>query len=248
MTAAIERELTETFRAATARTVESDDLYERVARAIADGDERRRRYLHIGVGLIAVLGTSGALILSILQEGSLHMRWYILELIANLVLLATAVGLGPLIKRFGKSYAGDVFRANPRTGKSYLALTDVAYYLIFLSFIMFTMSFERDSDWTLNAGAEQIKIEVSRLGGILLIIGLLHAANIVFLPVIGRLLTMNKQLDESVDGPRAAGPRGGDTGTAPGGGAWILRIEPAPGSPPIVGPEEGGGDDRDEEL
>lgn len=95
MTAAIERELTETFRAATGRTVESDDLYERVARAIADRDERRRRNLHIGVGVIAALGATGALILSTLQEGSLHMRWYILELIANLVLLATAVGLGP---------------------------------------------------------------------------------------------------------------------------------------------------------
>ncbi|HUP72712.1 MAG TPA: hypothetical protein VM282_06655 [Acidimicrobiales bacterium] len=237
---AIERELTETFRAATARTVESDDLYERVARAIAAEDERRRRNLHIVVGAIAVFGALGALVLSVLEEGSLHMRWYILELMANLVLLATAVGLGPLIKRFGKSYAGDVFRANPRTGKSYLALTDVAYYLIFLSFIMFTMSFERHSDWTFNAGAEQIKVEVSRLGGILLIIGLLHAANIVFLPVIGRLLTMNKQLDDSIEGPRAVSraPGGSEgTGPAPGGGAWILRIEPAPGSPPIVGPD-----------
>jgi hypothetical protein len=167
------------------------------------------------------------------------MSWYILELLTNLVLLATAVGLGPLIKRFGKSYAGDVFRANPRTGKSYLALTDVAYYLIFLSYIMFTMSFERDSDWTQNVSAEQLKIEVSRLGGILLIIGLLHAANIVFLPVIGRLLTMNKQLDDSINAPPAAPAPGGGQGTgpAPGGGAWILRIEPAPGSPPIVGPD-----------
>ena len=237
---AIERELTETFRAATARTVESDDLYERVARAIAARDERRRRNLHIVVGALAVLGALGALIISLLDEGSVHMRWYILELITNLALLATAVGLGPLIKRFGKSYAGDVFRANPRTGKSYLALTDVAYYLIFLSYIMFTISFERDSDWTLNVSAEQLKIEVSRLGGILLIIGLLHAANIVFLPVIGRLLTMNKQLDDSINAPRAAGPGpdpGHGTGSAPGGGTWILRIEPAPGSPPIVGPD-----------
>ncbi|MEO5839408.1 MAG: hypothetical protein ABIQ73_10275 [Acidimicrobiales bacterium] len=242
---AIERELTATFRAATARTVESEDLYERVARAIAAGDERRRRYLHIGIGAIAVLIASGTLILSLLEEGSVHMRWYILELLTNLVLLATAVGLGPLIKRFGKSYAGDVFRANPRTGKSYLALTDVAYYLIFLSYIMFTMSFERDTDWTQNVSAEQLKIEVSRLGGILLIIGLLHAANIVFLPVIGRLLTMNKQLDDSINAPPAArAPDSGHgTGAAPGGGAWILRIEPAPGSPPIVGP-----DDNDDEI
>ena len=231
---ALERELTEAFRAAAAHTVESDDLYERVARAIAARDERRRRNLHITVGAVAVLSAIGALVLSALQEGSLHMPWYILELITNLVLLGTAVALGPLIKRFGKSYAGDVFRANPRTGKSFLALTDVAYYLIFLSFIMFTMSFERHTDWTLNVGAEQFKVEVSRLGGILLIIGLLHAANIVLLPVIGRILTMNKQLDDSVDrSPPAPHP----PSAATGGGAWILRIEPAPGSPPIVGPE-----------
>ena len=47
--------------------------------------------------------------------------------------------LGPLIKRYGKSYAADVFRVNPRTGKSYLVLTDVAYYLIFTAFILFTV-------------------------------------------------------------------------------------------------------------
>ena len=145
-----------------------------------------------------------------------------------------------------------MFRANPRTGKSFLALTDVAYYLIFLSYIMFTMSFERDSDWTMNVGAEQLKIEVSRLGGILLIIGLLHAANIVFLPMIGRLLTMNKQLEDSARSAPRRGRRAqpGSSG-APGSGAWILRIEPVPGSPPIVGPddrtEEGGDRDRDAE-
>ena len=201
---------------------------------IAEGDERRRRNLHIGVGAIAVAAAVTAMTLSLFEERRLHMRWYVLELIVNLVLLATAVGLGPLIKRFGKSYAGDVFRANPRTGKSFLALTDVAYYLIFLSFIMFTMSFERHTDWTVNVGAEQFKVEVSRLGGILLIIGLLHVANIVLLPVIGRILTMNKQLDDSVDrSPAAPQP----PSAAAGGGARILRIEPAPGSPPIVGPE-----------
>jgi hypothetical protein len=234
---AIERELTDVFRAAAALTVESDDLYERVAHAIAADDERRRRNLRLGMGAGAVVVAATALILSLSDEGRIQMRWYILELISNLVLLATAVILGPLIKRFGKSYAGDVFRANPRTGKSFLALTDVAYYLIFLSFIMFTMSFERQSDWTLNVSAEQLKVEVARLGGILLIIGLLHSANIVFLPLIGRLLTMNKQLDDSIDS-RGAPPSAPPTAPPTGGSAWILRIEPAPGAPPVVGPDE----------
>ena len=57
-------------------------------------------------------------------------------------MLILALWLGPLIKRFGKSYAADVFRANPRTGKSFIVLTDIAYYLIFISYIMFTMRFE----------------------------------------------------------------------------------------------------------
>ena len=60
------------------------------------------------------------------------MQWWVIELITNIVLVALAIGLGPFIKRFGRSYAADVFRANPRTGKSYLVLTDVAYYLIFV--------------------------------------------------------------------------------------------------------------------
>ena len=46
-------------------------------------------------------------------------------------LITIVLVLGPLIKRYGKGYAADVFRANPRTGKSYLVLMDIAYYLIF---------------------------------------------------------------------------------------------------------------------
>lgn len=46
------------------------------------------------------------------------MAWWQLELVTAVVLVAIVGGLGPLIKRFGRAYAGDVFRANPRTGKS----------------------------------------------------------------------------------------------------------------------------------
>ena len=66
------------------------------------------------------------------------MDWWILELITVGVLIAALLILGPLIKRFGRSYAADVFRANPRTGKSYIVLMDVAYYLIFTAYILST--------------------------------------------------------------------------------------------------------------
>ncbi|MGH8928897.1 MAG: hypothetical protein ACRDWH_11135, partial [Acidimicrobiia bacterium] len=68
------------------------------------------------------------------------MSWWVIELIANGILVAVVVVLGPLIKRFGRAYAGDIFRGNPRTGKSYLVLMDVAYYLIFTAYVLFTIT------------------------------------------------------------------------------------------------------------
>ena len=115
------------------------------------------------------------------------MPWWVIELITNIVLIALAVGLGPFIKRLGRSYAADVFRANPRTGKSYLVLTDIAYYLIFMAFILFTVTFVQPLRWKFSTGV-QLEFEVARVGGILLIMGVLHAANVVALPLIGRLL------------------------------------------------------------
>ena len=43
-----------------------------------------------------------------------------------------------------------------------------------------------------------------RLGGMLLLMGLLHGLNVLTLPVIGRIFTLNRQLDDDVAGPRAA--------------------------------------------
>src|SRR5206468_9756307 len=113
------------------------------------------------------------------REGTLVMDWWILELITTSILVAVALWLGPLIKRFGRSYAADVFRANPRTGKSFIVLTDVAYYLIFFAYILFTISFEPKGGWSDTVNAKQLQHETARLGGILLIIGILHGVNLL---------------------------------------------------------------------
>ena len=136
------------------------------------------------------------------------MDWWILELLTTLFLVGLALWLGPFIKRFGKSYAADVFRANPRTGKSFIVLTDFAYYLLFASYILFTITFELPSDWDTVVNGAQVKSEVSRVAGIILIIGLLHGFNLLALPVIGRLLTLNRALDERV-GPQGQFPNEG---------------------------------------
>ena len=59
-----------------------------------------------------------------------------------------------------------------------ISCTDVAYYLIFTSFVLFTVTFVEAADWKQATGA-QLKHEVARVGGILLIMGVLHAANVV---------------------------------------------------------------------
>ncbi len=124
------------------------------------------------------------------------MDWWVLELLTNALLVGVALWLGPLIKRFGKSYAADVFRANPRTGKSFIVLTDIAYYLIFFSFVLFTVSFQLKGDWSQTVSGAQLQHEAARVGGILLILGVLHGLNLIALPVMGRLLTLNRRLDQ----------------------------------------------------
>ena len=47
-----------------------------------------------------------------------------------------------------------------------------------------------------------VKVELVRIGGILLIIGVLHGLNLVIMPVLGRLFSLNRRLPprESRDG------------------------------------------------
>src|SRR3990170_3470095 len=124
------------------------------------------------------------------------MSWWALESAVTALLVVIVLVLGPLIKRFGKSYAADVFMGNPHTGKSYLVLMDIAYYLIFSAYVLFTVSFSRELGWTGTVGARQLEAQTVRVGGMLLLLGILHGLNVLSLPVIGRLLGMGRQLDE----------------------------------------------------
>jgi hypothetical protein len=177
---------------------ESDDLFARVRLSIDDDRRLRRQHRHLaGIGA-CIAGAVAALVFAFTdnRQGELLMDWWVLELFTNALLVVVALWLGPLIKRFGKSYAADVFRANPRTGKSFIVLTDIAYYLIFFSYVLFTMSFQLKGGWDQTVGGSQLQHEVARIGGILLILGVLHGLNLIALPVMGRLLTLNRRLDE----------------------------------------------------
>ncbi|MET0147261.1 MAG: hypothetical protein ABW328_21110 [Ilumatobacteraceae bacterium] len=195
----LEGRLRDALHDGAATITESADLFARVELSIED--DRRLRTQHRGLLAIAgcILGALVSIFVSVvdLQEGELLMDWWILEVATTAVLVAIACWLGPLIKRFGRSYAADVFRGNPRTGKSFIMLTDIAYYLIFFSYILFTVSFAPRESWSDTVTAAQMQHETARVAGILLIIGVLHGVNLLTLPVMGRLLTLNRRLDDT---------------------------------------------------
>jgi hypothetical protein len=203
----LEQRLHDALVGGVAAVHESPDLFARVVLSIES--DRRRRRLRLRAAAVAgcLLGALVAVLFATVdvREGDPIMDWWILELLTTAFLVGLALWLGPFIKRFGKGYAADVFRANPRTGKSFIVLTDFAYYLLFASYILFTMTFELPSDWDTVVNGAQLKSEVSRVAGIVLIIGLLHGFNLMALPVIGRLLTLNRALDERV-GPQGQFP------------------------------------------
>ena len=207
MLSALEQQLRQALAAGAAGLDESPDLFARVRLSIEEDRRLQARRRRTSAVVACVAGALAAVIAAVtaFREGALLLAWWILELISTGVLVGVALWLGPLIKRYGKSYAADVFRANPRTGKSFIVLTDFAYYLIFFAYILFTLSFEPKGGWAETVNAGQLQHETARLGGILLILGVLHGVNLLALPIMGRLLTLNRRLDEGSPPPGAPG-------------------------------------------
>jgi hypothetical protein len=192
----LETRLHDALGDAGSHTHPSPDLFARVVGSIADDRARRRRVRTIA--LLWVVGVAALALLTVTltpkDEEGLHMPWWILELATNVVLIGIALWLGPFIKRFGRAYAADVFHDNPLTGKSYIVLTDIVYYLIFTAYILFTIRVDAPVYYMGEVHPDLVKVELVRIGGILLIIGILHGLNLVIMPVLGRLFSLNRRL------------------------------------------------------
>jgi hypothetical protein len=200
----LEERLHDALAAEGATRHPSPDLFTRVVESIGDDRVRRRhrqRVIALWVAGVAVTVAAVAALTPRGKEG-LEMQWWILEVATNLVLLGIALWLGPFIKRFGRAYAADVFHDNPMTGKSYIVLTDIVYYLIFAAYILFTINVAPSgldgwhNEFTGLVTSQQVNAELIRIGGILLIIGILHGLNIVLMPVLGRLFSLTRRLPQ----------------------------------------------------
>ena len=169
----------------------SVDLWARVNRSI-EQDRAHRRRLRVTIALVALailaLVGVGWLLTVETALGRVAVEWRSMELIETVALVAFIATLGPAVRRFGDGYAGIIFRAHPQTGERFVRLLDVAYYLLFTGYVLATSDFERPIEASLRLGS-LIEAGLGRLGGLLLVMGVLHAATFIGLPVVGLVFT-----------------------------------------------------------
>jgi len=179
----VEQRLVNALRAAD-EVEPSPDLWSRVLHSIEEDQAHRRRVVTsfaITIAVIAGLVVVGLLNVIDTPSGR-QVRVPAMELIETIALIALVAVLGPAIRRFGRGYAHDLWRMTPDMATSLLRLLDVAYLLVFGGYILLTTYFDLGRSTTLVA--EQVEDLSWRVGGLVLTMGLLHAATIMTLPLV----------------------------------------------------------------
>ena len=179
----VEQRLVDALRA-TGRVEPSPDLWSRVLHSIEEDRTHRRRVLASFAATIAIVAGLAALGVVNLVDApaGLRVRIPAMELIETITLIALVAVLGPAVRRFGRGYAHDLWPTTPDTATSLLRLLDVAYLLVFSGYILLTAHF--DFGWSVIDLAGQVEDLAWRVGGLVLTMGLLHAATIMALPVV----------------------------------------------------------------
>ena len=179
----VEQRLIDALRSAD-RIEPSADLWSRVVHSIEEDKAHRRRVVTsfvVTAAMVFALGVAALVNLIDVPSGR-QVRLPAMELIETVALVCLVVVLGPAIRRFGRGYAHDLWRTTPEMPKALLRLLDVAYLLVFGGYILLTAAFDFGSS-TIGV-ARQVEDLCWRVGGLVLAMGLLHAATIVTLPLI----------------------------------------------------------------
>lgn len=168
----------------------SPDLFEKVERSIEEDAAYRARVRRVllatGLGVVAVL----AYVAVTADFAARTMPLGALEWLTTALLVVAVVVLGPAIRRFGEQYEREVFRSNPDAGTQVLSLLDIAYYLIFGAYIVMTLF---NDPGFLDTFADWLRDAVVRIGGLLMLMGVLHVALLLALPVAGLVLGANER-------------------------------------------------------
>lgn len=189
----VEDQLSAAFRAAD-QYQPSPDLFTKVTRSIEEDEAHRRRVRRIAISVAAVLAFMVAYLFVVIDrvDGTITMPFWTLELLLTGVMVTLVLLVGPVIRRFGTAFESDVFRSNPATGRSFLTLLDIAYYLIFGAYTFMTLQYSPPADVARAADlAGWLGWESLRVAGLLMLMGVLHAVTLVTLPVVGLVFSAN---------------------------------------------------------
>lgn len=182
----LERRLRETLAAFD--TVEpAPDLFRRVERSVADDLDRRRRIRWWAIGAVGALSLAVLVIAgfaTVSPTGTIVVDASLMVAVETALLIGVVMAFGPLIRRFGAVFVEDVFGdSREGVGTAFLRLLDVAYYLVFAGYVIVTVPIaDLGRQTSLRA---MLEVTTDRFGGLLLLMGLMHAATISALPLIG---------------------------------------------------------------
>lgn len=170
----------------------SPDLFAKVQRSIQEDAAHRRRIRRVltGTALGLTLATAWVVAFLDIRDGVAVMPWWTVEVLTVAILITILVVFGPLIRHFGVGLTDEVFRSNRVTSLRFLAVLDIAYYLIFSAYVLMSTNFAPQRWWR-GRLMSQLQSEVERIAGMFMVMGLLHAITIAVLPVVGLIFSSN---------------------------------------------------------
>lgn len=177
----VEQRLLRAFEDAD-RVEPSTDLYLRVVHSIDEDRRHRQRVVRLMIALVAGLAALAAAILLSIEQGAVarFIPWERLEVIETITLIALIAAFGPAIRRFGRGYAADLFPGDTNTGPALLRLLDIAYWLVGVGYVLVGVQLGGSTGFL----ADQLADFAQRVGGLILVLGVLHAVTLVVLPLI----------------------------------------------------------------
>lgn len=169
----------------------SPDLWARVEGSIEADRRHRRRVERVLGGILVMLVSTGAIGFAarVSTTAGTAVDWRAMAALEAMLLAGLIVGLGPGLRRFGQTFVAEVFRANPATGRAFLRLVDVAFYLVTAGYVLVSMRLEPPDPGELIPLDSQLSHASTRIGGLLLLMGILHVATLITLPVLGVVFT-----------------------------------------------------------
>lgn len=183
----VEQRLIEVFQ--TSVPVDpTPDLFSRVVHSIEEDRRHRRRVVATATAAlftVATVVTVGAVSMQDSpgpRQGFVHRPT--MELLEWVVLAALLFALGPAIRRFGRGYVGDLWPRGSAVPQALLRLMDLAFYLVGIGYVLITAQFEFGPELLADRLSGQLTEASFRVAGLILTLGILHAATLFALPAV----------------------------------------------------------------